>query len=324
MKSRKRAFNRQILLHCYQRTAEGILIFYNVSDYLVFFTLFCIVARKYGVTVLSLCQMPDHIHHATKADSSRQLSAFVGEYTRRFSRKHNETCHHKGALFATPFGSAVKKGDKKGRSNLLYIGNNPVERRLCKHARQYRWNYLAYYKNTHPFSEELILRDASSALQKAVAEVNNCFKASRHLNYIQLQRLYKLLSNQERLQLTDHIISTYNAIDYDEAIRFFGSYEDMLHAMDADTGSEYDINEVFIGKDDSHYAKLSTVVSRLYPDVHDVLALSTDEKFDVFLRLSRESRAMPEQIARFLRMPLNRVAGQMDSVPLLEDGRKSH
>lgn len=319
MKSRKRVFYRQILQHCYQRTVDGYLLFYNVSDYLVFFTLFCTVAKKHGVTVLSLCQMPDHLHHATRANSSKQLSDFVGEYTRRFSREHNETCHHKGQLFASPFGSAVKKGDKKGRSNLLYIGNNPVERRLCRQARQYRWNYLAFYKKPHPFSEDLILRDASSALQKAVAEVKICFRNGRHLNYFQLQRLFRPLDNRERLQLTDYIISTYNVIDYEEAIRFFGTYDDMLNTMDADTGSEYDINEVFLGKDDSHYAKLSALVARWFPDVHDVLALSPDEKFDVFLRLSRDSRAMPEQIARFLRMPLKRAVGPLDDVPSSED-----
>lgn len=306
MVRRKRAFKREILQHSYQRTADGYLLFYNVSDYLVFFTLFCVIARKYNITVLSVCQMPDHIHHATCPDRSGQLSAFVGEYTRRFSRESNEICHREGPLFESPFGSAVKNGDKKGRSTLLYIGNNPVERRICKSAVSYRWNYLAYYKNTHPFSEELIVRKATPSLRRAVKEVVINYKSGLHLKYNQLQRMFRPLDNRERQQLTDYIISTYNVIDYEEAIRFFGSYEDMIAAMDADTGSEYDINEVFFGKNDSHYAKMSAIVSRLYPDVHDALAASPDERFELLQLLMRQTRAEPGQIAKFLRMRLGR------------------
>lgn len=306
MERRKRAFKRQILQHSYQRTADGYLLFYNVSDYLVFFTLFCIVARKHRITVLSLCQMPDHIHHATRPDQARQFSEFVGEYTRRFSRESNEICYRAGPLFESPFGSAVKSGDKRGRSTLLYIGNNPVERRICHRAIQYRWNYLAYYRNDHPFSEKLNLRYSSRALQRAVKEVDACCKKDLPLQYPQLQRMFRPLDTSERQQLTDHIISIYNVIDYEEAIRFFGSYEDMIAAMDADTGSEYDINEVFVGKNDSHYARMSAIIGRIYPDVHDALAASPDERFELLQLLMRETRATPGQIARFLRMRLGR------------------
>ena len=304
MERRKRAFKRHILHHSYQLTADGYLLFYNVSDHLAFFTLFCILARKYDITVLSLCQMPDHIHHATRPDRARQLSDFVGEYTRRFSRESNEVCHRHGPLFESPFGSAVKNGDKKGRSTLLYIGNNPVERRIRKRAVAYRWNYLAYYKNTHPFSDELIIRKASPALRRAVREVDSCFRSGLPLRYSLLQRLFRPIDNRERQQLTDHIISIYNVIDYEQAIRFFGSYEDMIAAMDADTGSEYDINEVFFGKDDSQYARMSAIAGRMYPDVHDALAASPEERFELLQQLMRETRAAPGQIARFLRMRL--------------------
>ena len=128
--------------------------------------------------------------------------------------------------------------------------------------------------------------------------------------------MFKPLDKRESLQLTDYVISTYNVIDYEEVLRFFHSYEDMLDAMDVDTGSEYDINEVFIGKDDRHYAKMSAIVSRLYPDIHDVLALSPDGQFDMLTMMMRETRAEPEQIARFLRMKLKKAENQDYEVSL--------
>lgn len=306
MKSRKRTFQKGILNHCYQRTVDKSVLFYNVSDYLVYFTLYCTTARKYDVQVLSLCQMPDHLHQSVRAKRLDVLSAFVGEVTRTFSKVHNETCHRKGALFESPYGSAPKNGDKKARTNLIYVGNNPVERRICSQAEDYRWNYLAYAASAHPFSEPLIVRQASSALQKALREVKRMRTDGKPLAYAQLQRLFQPLDRKEKQQLTDYIIGLYNVIDYDEAIRFFGSYEDMLLAMHSNTGSEYDLNESFIGKDDTYYYQMSRIVSEKLPvtDVHDVLALSPEEKFEVFQLLRRETFALGEQIAAFLRMPV--------------------
>ena len=304
MKSRKRLFKKGIINHCYQRTAGGVVLFYNVSDYLVFFTIFCVSARKHDVVVLSLCQMPDHIHHTVKAKNASELSAFVGDYTRVFSRRHNAVCHRSGQLFESPFGSAPKTGDKKARTNLIYVGNNPVERRLCKKAEEYRWNYLAYANSSHPFSSECIIRNASAAMKKAVREVKWMFNEGKSLVYAQLQRLFGTLSVEEKKQLTDYIVSLYNVIDYEDAIRYFDSYEDMLRAMHSNTGSEYDINETFLGKDDSYYLQMSHIVSKKLDltDIHDILGFPAAEKAEVFKLLRQDTFAMGEQIARFLRL----------------------
>ena len=71
MKSRK--FYRDIINHCYQRTADGGVLFYTTSDHLVYFTMYCIVAKKYGIKVFSLCQMPDHVHDAVAARNQRYV-----------------------------------------------------------------------------------------------------------------------------------------------------------------------------------------------------------------------------------------------------------
>ena len=138
MKDKVRNFVPGIIHHIYQRTASREVIFYSISDYLVFFTIICTQTRHFGVRILALCPMPDHIHGAYIADSREKLSGFVGGYTSQFTRAHNPVCHCQGSLFENPFGSAVKVGAKKARANLIYIGNNPVERRLCSHAEKYR------------------------------------------------------------------------------------------------------------------------------------------------------------------------------------------
>lgn len=51
-------------------------MFYSISDYLVFFTIFCTAARHWDVVVVKLCLMPDHIHNSVE----RHLCTKTEEY----------------------------------------------------------------------------------------------------------------------------------------------------------------------------------------------------------------------------------------------------
>lgn len=309
MRRQQRKVYRGILNHCYQRTVGGGVIFYSVSDYLVFFTIYCTAARKHDVRVVSLCLMPDHIHQSTIAGTREALSAFVGAYSRLFTRVHNPVCSRRGALFESPFGSAPKQGGKKGRTNLIYIGNNAPERHLCEVAEEYRWNFLAYYGNNHPFSEPISLHSASKGMRKAVQEIRQYLRMFKPLNYAQLQRLFRPLDRQEKQQLTDFIISSYNVIDYEAAIRFFDSYDDMISSMHANTGSEYDLNEVFTGRSDACYSRLTQIILREtgISDIHDIFFWPEEERYDLFKSLFGRTDATPEQLAAYLHIHLTHI-----------------
>ena len=296
---------RGIVIHCYQRTVNGELLFYSISDYLVFFTIFCIEAKKYGVRVLALCLMPDHFHVSIVVDSSKILSDFIASVTRKYAIQNNVTCHRSGPLFAKPFGSAPKYGAKKARTNLIYVGNNGVERQLCHKAEDYRWGFLKYAVSTSPFSEPLVIRNASVDMKSAVRSVKSYLTKSKELNYTLLQRLFRPLSRQEKEQLTDFIISSYDIIDHAGAARFFDGYDNMLEAMHTNTGSEYDLNEVLVGKSDAHYAAMSSILLKELPifDIHDIFLMTEDERFKLFTILQRKTNATPEQILKFLRIP---------------------
>ena len=312
---KRRKFFKDILTHCYQRSADDGVLFYTYADRLVYFTLYCIMARKHGIHVLSLCQMPDHVHDSVRAKRKADLGNFKREVNTFFSKQWNERCHTKGSVLHSRYGWAQKFGDKKGRSNLVYVGNNPVERTLVEKAEEYRWNYLAYATSDHPFSKKLVIRDARWPLQKAVKEVKAQFKAGKPLNYAQLQRLFKPLTREEGQQLTDFIIVTYNCIDYDGAIRFFDSPDDMIMSMHATTGSEHDINEVFIGKSDVPYARMTSILlkNHFVEDIHDIPSMTIDEKYNLLLQLQPQTDALSEQIAQFLHMPLKKASNGNDS-----------
>ncbi len=306
MKSRSRPFQKDIVTHCYQHSKDGGLLFYCYSDYLVWFTIICTVARRHKVTILAMCPMPDHVHISLRAASAKELSGFIGEASSWYAVRFNQVCKTEGPVFEPRFGSAPKYGAKRGRTNLLYVWNNPVERQLVQKAEDYRWNFLAYATSDHPFSKQLIIRKSSRAMQKAIKEVKAQFKAGLPMAYAQLQRLFASLGREECQQFTDFIITTYNVIDYKAALEFFESYEDLLIAAHATTSKEHDINEVFIGKSDAHYSKMAAVVMReLKPsDIHDILSLPPEKKYEIFELLRKHTDAMGEQIAKFLHMPL--------------------
>lgn len=306
MPGMKRAFQKGIIIHCYQRSAGGGLLFYSYSDYLVWFSIVCLAARRHRITLLAVCPMPDHIHLSVTALSCGDLSAFMRDINREYAVQFRSVCKISGPIFSSPFGSAVKYGTKKGRTNLVYVWNNPVERQLVARAEEYRWNFLAYGATGHPFSDKLVIRRARKAVQEVAREIKGQFESGRCLNHAQLKRIFARLSASESQQITDLSIVTYNTIDYAEAIKYFDSYQDLLIAVHANTGSEHDLNEVFIGKSDKHYQRMAACIMReVQPqDIHDILSWPIDQKFELFQLLRRRTNAPGIQIAKFLHLPM--------------------
>ena len=299
-----------IFYHCYQRPKNRGVIFYTVADHLLYFTIFCVVIQKYSVTVLKLVQMPDHLHHSMIENGYGQLGACLNLVTSLFVREYNKAHGRKGPMFDTPFGRAPKKTDKSIRTNLTYLDNNPVERKLVELAEDYRWNYLAYAVSDHPFSPKILLRKASMPLRRALKIVKARHSKGRYLTGALLRRLFDSLTNRiECEQLTDYIIGTYSVIDHRAATSYFKSYENELITAHANTGSEYDIKEHFIGRSDACYVKMTRVLlaSGLVNDIHDIYYLTPEEKHKAFRYLNSRIDAPGKQIAAFLHIPQKQV-----------------
>ena len=237
-----------------------------------------------------------------------QLSAYEHDLSVLFAREYNCETGRAGALFERHFGSAPKRTDKERRSCMVYIFNNPVEKKLVRRAQEDRWNFLAYAESDHPFSEPLVLRDASWEMRKALKQVKIEHDNNRHLNYGFLKRIYSKLDTKERAQMTDYIISLYNVIDYSYAISLFGSYENMLHAMHCSTGSEHDLNEIFTGKSDVYYSRISQYLKQRLnlKDIHQIFQLSEPQREELFFEVLKNMAVPGEQLAKYLRIRIGR------------------
>ena len=115
-----------------------------------------------------------------------------------------------------------------------------------------------------------------------------------------------LPNDEEREQLTDFIVSTYSVIDHKAASNYFQTYENQLITASANTGSEYDIKENFIGRSDACYTKMTRflVGAGIVKDIHEVYAMSMEEKWKAYYYLKARMNVPSNQVKAFLHLPI--------------------
>ena len=304
MKRRRRFIDGECN-HIYQRTLNGFNIFYDREDYLVFYMILSVSARKFNVRILQVCLMVDHIHILLEAVSCKEMADFVRYYSSVFVREYNDAIGREGQMMYKSFGSAPKKGEKKTRSAIVYIGNNPVEKKLCVNAEEYRWNFLAYLDNKNPFSQSIPVRNRSKILRHAMKEARLDSESDRYMNYSKLRWYMKRLNEVEIEILTDYIISLYLPIDIESLMSYYSNIAQMVAAMKASAGSEYDIREKITPHSDLVYQRMIDMVRReygLYP-VRVVVMLPVESRMELARKMQI---AVPSaelyQICKFLHL----------------------
>lgn len=305
---RKRKFYKGALNHVYQRAIDGVQLFYNDEDCLVFYSIFSVCARGDNIKALELCIMHNHVHVLIDTENVHELSLFMDRVSAWFVRAYN--CRHgrKGQLLKKSFGSAPKWEDKKKRSTAIYIGNNPVEKRFCRYAEEYRWNFLAYAKSDHPFSDPIKSTKSSQNLKRFIKIVDSLIELNLPLRYSLLHTFRSQLNAKEYEQLVDHAISGYLPFDFDALFSLFKSYDDMILAMHSTTGSEYEIKE---DRDDFSLASFMEMMRYMqghYSDdfVAKMISLPLEDKFKLVSELQAHTSASNHQICKFLHIRLEK------------------
>ena len=197
---KKRRHAEDALQHTYKITRDGGVLFYRREDHLVYYTLQSMLARKHRLRVLGSSHMYTHVHEGSLPEDLVQLSAYEHDLSSTFARNYNRETGRSGALFDGHFGSAPKKDEKKMRSCMIYIFNNPVEKKLVKKAREDRWTFLPYYVEEYPFSRRPVIRYCRKPLVDAIHIVEHEFRSGRYLKYNLLHHLFSSLNGEEKEQ----------------------------------------------------------------------------------------------------------------------------
>lgn len=298
-KTMKRKFYANEVMHIYQRTVSGFNIFYSTEDFLVFYTIVSVYARRYDIALLGLCQMIDHIHLLGSSRNLESMSRFISAYTSQFVKEFNRKTGRTGKLFEKEYGSAIKKEVKKIRSAIAYLFNNPVEKMLCARAEEYRWNYLKYYEEISMKP----LRYCSRRLRKSIKIVQERFSNGEYLKYSLIDSIFKELDKEEKEYLTDWIIKLYFAFDVKKVNSYYRSHEDMLIAINSNTGSEHDIKEHSYCKTDTPYREMIIVLKKEgITNIRSVITWREDDKKRLAALLKSKTSATHRQIRKFLHL----------------------
>ena len=300
---RGRKFVNGEVNHTYQRTVSGFNIFYEVEDYLVYYTIFSVLAIRYGILVYGLCLMIDHIHSLVAAKDKKVFCRFMSHVSLLFVKEYNKAHHRSGPLFQEGFGSAPKIGLKRLRTAIAYLFNNPVERLLCNKAQEYRWNFLPYMQCRNPYSEAVRLRHISRALRRAIKEVDGARDRSEHITYTMIRRLFGTLNKKEKEQLTDYIITRYSVIRFDKLAACYGGHDNMITAINSNTGSEYDISETICGRSDVEFRELHRYAhANGFKNAGEVISLEENHKRKLMVNMLKHTSAKTYQIMKFLHL----------------------
>lgn len=302
MRGHRRRFYTDVFEHIFQHAIDYRILFYSTADRLVFFTIFSVISVRYGVIVLALALMFNHFHCLIQTVSSKVMALFIGTVTSTFAHAFNRDIGRKGHIFQKAYGNAVKSSDKKVRTCIAYNYNNSVEKGLFGRAEQDRWNFLAYIASDHPFSEPIRLDRASKHLRSALKEVDKYVKDQAYLSYPTIRRLFKKISAREREQLIDYIISRYLPIDKDALLSFYKGYDEMLMAINSNTGAEYDIKEEFNADSDNVYTQMLELIgnSSYAAKPHSVIMADEEKKKQIAGVLKQRTGAKDYQISRVL------------------------
>ena len=299
----KRKFNEDGIMHIYQRTISGFNIFYCIEDFIVFYTIVAVYVRKFKIILIGLCQMIDHTHLLASCSSLGQMSRFISAYTSRFVREFNQFTGRKGPLFKKAYGSAVKMEAKKIRSAIAYLFNNPVEKKICTAAEDYKWSYLRFYDpRRKPIN---VAAGCSNNLRKAIKRVTNCFNNGSYISYVFLGKLFKDLNNEEMKIVIEYIMELYFPFAVKETLQYYKSYEDMITAINSNTGSEYEIMEKHYGKTDAPYREIIACLKEMgFSDVRSVLTMNSCQRQELVDHLKKQTSASYTQIRKFLQIPV--------------------
>jgi putative transposase len=127
------------MYHIYSRGSNRHSIFTFDSDRIDFLECLDRVVRRYELTCLSYCLMPNHYHLVVETPDGRlsnAMKALNGRYALRFNRRHGRDAH----LFKNRFGAVLQETESQLLQTIRYVARNPIDAGLCAQPDEWPWS----------------------------------------------------------------------------------------------------------------------------------------------------------------------------------------
>lgn len=147
--------------HVYNRGAGKGLIFFNPGNYEHLLRLVKRYCRRYGVTVIAYCLMPNHYHFLLRQETEQALSKFINVLFNAYVQAVNRQQGRKGTLFEGRFRHVWVNREEYLIHLCRYIHLNPVKANLVSQIEDWPYsNYLEWIgQRTGTLKDTRFIRD---------------------------------------------------------------------------------------------------------------------------------------------------------------------
>jgi putative transposase len=135
----------QAYLHIINRGNNRQQVFWDRLDYLVFVALLREAKRRYPLSVLGFCLMPNHFHLIARSQTAENVQGFLRWILTCFSRHCQESHHTSGHLWQGRTKSFLIDREEYLIIALRYIENNPVRAGLVASSRDWEWSSIGFH-----------------------------------------------------------------------------------------------------------------------------------------------------------------------------------
>lgn len=142
-----------IVHHITQRGNRRQQVFFSDSDYSDYLSLLGTWCDQSGVSVLSYCLMPNHVHLLLIPTTEASLAQAVSETHRRYTRQINFREGWRGHLWQGRFAS-FPLSERHLFNAFNYIEQNPVRAGLAESPIQWKWSSASSRLNG--FTDKLV------------------------------------------------------------------------------------------------------------------------------------------------------------------------
>ena len=157
MRCKKEEFQKSEYFHFYNHAVFGELLFRKNDDYLYFLDKFKNNLKKYPLTVVSYCLMPNHYHFFLRQDSKIPIYTIFSDSFTSYVLHYNSKYKRKGTLFQGPLQHAHVHSDNYFVQLCKYVHYNPKKAKLVSKLEDWKFsNYPEWIgiRNGKLFSNE--------------------------------------------------------------------------------------------------------------------------------------------------------------------------
>ena len=165
--------------HALNRGNGRATIFHKDADYRTFCDLLSVAKKKFSVSLLGFCVMPNHFHLVLQPETPSALSAMMQWWLTSHVRRYHRHYRSSGHVWQGRFKSFPIQQDEHLLTVLRYVLLNPVRAGLVTRAEQWPWASLnpAYRPDPWPLAppDDWALRWLATPLpEEEITQLRTC------------------------------------------------------------------------------------------------------------------------------------------------------